>query len=43
MEQACGGSTVDLAQLNRVLKSDDKEPPIFRGEVTDKCSINGVG
>lgn len=37
--QACGTS-VDLAQLNKVLKSDSKEPPIFRGEGTDKCSIH---
>lgn len=37
--QACG-ATVDLAQLNKVLKSDSKEPPIFRGDGTDKCSVH---
>lgn len=37
--QACG-TTVDLAQLNMVLKSDCKEPPVFRGETTDKCSVH---
>lgn len=37
--QTCG-TTVDLAQLTMALKSDAKEPPIFRGEATDRCSVH---
>lgn len=35
---ACG-TTVDLTQLTMALKLNVKEPPIFRGEATDKCSV----
>lgn len=35
-----GGTTVDLSQLNMVLKSDGKEPPVFRGDTTDKCTVH---
>lgn len=37
--QACG-TTVDIVQLSMALKSDGKEPPIFRGEASDKCSVH---
>lgn len=37
--QACG-TTVDLSQFNMVLKSDCKEPPVFRGDAADKCSVH---
>ncbi|KAL2098393.1 hypothetical protein ACEWY4_007600 [Coilia grayii] len=33
-------TTVDLSQLSLVLKSDIREPPIFRGDGTDKCSVH---
>ena len=32
-------ATLDLSQLNVVLKSDAKEPTVFRGEGADKCSV----
>ncbi|KAI5089736.1 interleukin-1 receptor accessory protein-like 1-A isoform X1, partial [Silurus meridionalis] len=32
-------ATLDLSQLNVVLKSDEKEPPVFRGDGSGKCNI----
>lgn len=36
---ACCSVTVAPSQLNMLLKSDCKEPPVFRGEPTDKCLV----
>lgn len=35
----CGVTAIDASKLNLVLKSQVKEPPYFRGDKTDKCSI----
>lgn len=32
-------STIDLSKLNLVVKSDIKEPPVFRGDGEDKYSV----
>ena len=33
-------ATVDMSQLNVVLKSEVKDPPTFRGDTTDKCTVS---
>lgn len=33
-------ATVDMSQLNVVLKSEVKDPPTFRGDGTDKCTVS---
>lgn len=33
-------ATVDLSRLSLVLKSDIREPPVYRGDGTDKCSVH---
>lgn len=33
-------ATVDMSQLNVVLKSEVKDPPTFRGDATDKCTVS---
>lgn len=33
-------TSVDLTQFDMVLKSNCREPPVFRGDSTDKCSIH---
>lgn len=35
----CGVTTIDASKINLVLRSQVKEPPYFRGDNSDKCSI----
>lgn len=38
-DTAAASSVPDWAKVNLIMKSDVREPPIFRGDVTDKCNV----
>ena len=40
LDRSSNQPTLDLSQLSLVLKPDAREPPVFRGDGADRCSID---